>query len=111
MTYSKRIPPIKIKVDIRGYNFLVEILSIHAERDNERLAKKSSKLKDKLLRYSVPFETEEKETLIDVRFYPNEAEDLIEILFNSIDEFEVSTNYFEVLLKVRESIQKEKSEE
>ena len=48
MTYSKRIPPIKIKVDIRGYNFLVEILSIHAERDNERLAKKSSKLKDKL---------------------------------------------------------------
>ena len=43
MTYSKRIPPIKIKVDIRGYNFLVEILSIHAERDNERLAKKSGK--------------------------------------------------------------------
>ena len=64
-----------------------------------------------LVNEELPFETEEKETLIDVRFYPNEAEDLIEILFNSIDEFEVSTNYFEVLLKVRESIHKEKSEE
>ena len=59
----------------------------------------------------VSFETEDKETLIDVRFYNNEAEDLIEILFSSIDEFEVSANYFEVLLKVRESIHKEKSEE
>ncbi|MBQ8234439.1 MAG: hypothetical protein IJZ36_02500 [Bacilli bacterium] len=111
MAHAKRIPPIKIKVDIRGYNFLVEILSIHAERNDERLSKKSGKLKDKLLRYAVPFETEDKETLIDVRFYNNEAEDLIEILFSSIDEFEVSANYFEVLLKVRESIHKEKSEE
>lgn len=104
MAYSKRIPPIKIKVDIRSFNFLVEILSIHAEREDEVLAKKSSKMKDKLLRYSVPFETEEKGTLIDIRFYPNEAEDLIYILFNSIDEFEVNTNYYEVLLKVRESL-------
>ena len=80
MAHAKRIPPIKIKVDIRSYNFLVEILSIHAERNDERLSKKSGKLKDKLLRYAVPFETEDKETLIDVRFYNNEAEDLIEIL-------------------------------
>ena len=81
MAHAKRIPPIKIKVDIRSYNFLLEILSIHAEREDEFLAKKSSKMKDKLLRYSVPFETEDKGTLIDIRFYPNEAEDLIYILF------------------------------
>ncbi|MBQ8424458.1 MAG: hypothetical protein IJY25_00180 [Bacilli bacterium] len=111
MAHAKRKPPIKMKADIRGYNFLVEILSIHAERDNEKLSNKASKLKDKILRYSVPFETEDKDTLIDIRFYNNEAEDLIEILFNSIDEFEVNANYFEVLLKVRESIQKENREE
>ena len=44
MAHAKRIPPIKIKVDIRGYNFLVEILSIHAERNDERLSKKNSSI-------------------------------------------------------------------
>ena len=77
MAHAKRIPPIKIKVDIRSYNFLVEILSIHAERNDERLSKKSGKLKDKLLRYAVPFETEDKETLIE----------------NVVDELDLNVSY------------------
>ena len=111
MPWNKRKPLIKIKMDIRSFNFLLEILSIHSEKEDDMdITVKASKLKEELLRYSIPFKNEENKILINIRFYPDEAEDLIYILFNSIDEFEVSTDYYKVLLKVRESLIKKLNE-
>ena len=93
MAYSKRIPPIKIKLNVDEYNKLLEILE------------------DKLLRYSVPITEEDGTTIVDMRFYNNEIVDLFMILFYEIGNIPINTNYYEVLLSVREKIKKSKMSE
>lgn len=107
MAYSKRIPPIKIKLNINEFNKLNEILENIINSDNELYSKKSAKLKEKLLRYSVPIKNEE--TKVDIRLYNNEIVDLFYILFYGIEDMiSVETNYFDVLMQVREKIKEEK---
>ena len=72
---------------------------------------KSSKMKDKLLRYSVPIAEEDGTTIVDIRFYNNEIVDLFMILFYEIGNIPINTNYYEVLLSVREKIKKSKMSE
>ena len=109
MAYSKRIPPIKIKLNINEFNKLNEILENIINFDNELYSKKSSKLKEKLLRYSVPIKNENEEIKVDIRLYNNEIVDLFYILFYGIEDMiSVETNYFDVLLQVREKIKEEK---
>lgn len=109
MAYSKRIPPIKIKLNINEFNKLNEILENIINSDNELYSKKSSKLKEKLLRYSVPIINENEEIKVDIRLYNNEIVDLFYILFYGIEDMiSVETNYFDVLLQVREKIKEEK---
>lgn len=109
MAYSKRIPPIKIKLNINEFNKLNEILENLKNSDNELYSKKSSKLKEKLLRYSVPIINENEETKVDIRLYNNEIVDLFYILFYGIEDMiSVETNYFDVLMQVREKIKEEK---
>ena len=72
---------------------------------------KSSKMKDKLLRYSVPITEEDGTTIVDMRFYNNEIVDLFMILFYEIGNIPINTNYYEVLLSVREKIKKSKMSE
>ncbi len=109
MAYSKRIPPIKIKLNINEFNKLNEILENLKNSDNELYSKKSSKLKEKLLRYSVPIINENEEIKVDIRLYNNEIVDLFYILFYGIEDMiSVETNYFDVLLQVREKIKEEK---
>lgn len=112
MAYQKRIPPIKIIVDTESYNELVELVNGFVENSMyENIKEKARKMKDKLLRYSVPHTNEDEEIEIDIRFYPNEAEDLINMLLAETKEIEITTNYYEVLLKVREGIKKKYAEE
>ena len=109
MAYSKRIPPIKIKLNINEFNKLNEILENIINSDNELYSKKSSKLKEKLLRYSVPIKNENEDIKVDIRLYNNEIVDLFYILFYGIEDMiSVETNYFDVLLQVREKIKEEK---
>ena len=109
MAYSKRIPPIKIKLNINEFNKLNEILENIINSDNELYSKKSSKLKEKLLRYSVPIINENEEIKVDIRLYNNEIVDLFYILFYGIEDMiSVETNYFNVLMQVREKIKEEK---
>ena len=111
MAYSKRIPPIKIKLNVDEYNKLLEILENMIDSDNGNYSNKSSKMKDKLLRYSVPITEEDGTTIVDMRFYNNEIVDLFMILFYEIGNISINTNYYEVLLSVREKIKKSKMSE
>ena len=109
MAYSKRIPPIKIKLKVDEFNKLVEVLNNMNDYENERIAQKSSKMKDKLLRYSVPITEEDGTEMVDMRFYNNEITDLFYILFYGIEDMiSIETNYFDVLVRVREKIKEEK---
>ena len=111
MAYSKRIPPIKIKLNVDEYNKLLEILENMIDSDNENYSNKLSKMKDKLLRYSVPITEEDGTTIVDMRFYNNEIVDLFMILFYEMGNIPINTNYYEVLLSVREKIKKSKMSE
>jgi len=107
MPYQKRIPPVKVELNIDRFNYLVEILTRYSNDDNEKIKETSTKLKEKLLRYSIPRTTENQETFIDCRFYPNEASEIIYMLVVNTEDIQVETNYYEVLLKVREAKQEE----
>lgn len=107
MTYSKRIPPVKVELTIEKFNYLIEMLTRYEQEENERIKSLATKLKDKLLRYSIPRKDEEQETFIDIRFYPNEASEIIYMLIVNIEILPVETNYYEVLLKVREAKKEE----
>lgn len=109
MPYSKRIPPIKIKLNVDEFNKLVEVLNNMIDYENERIAQKSSKMKDKLLRYSVPITEEDGTEMVDMRFYNNEITDLFYVLFYGIENMiSIETNYFDVLVRVREKIKENK---
>lgn len=110
MAYSKRIPPIKIKLNVIEFNKLVEILNNMIDYEAENISKKSSKMKDKLLRYSVPITEEDGTEIVDMRFYNNEITDLFYILFYGIENMiSIETNYFDVLVRVREKIKENKT--
>lgn len=107
MPYQRRIPPVKVELTIEKFNYLIEMLTRYSNDENERIKNLSTKLKEKLLRYSIPRETEENETFIDIRFYPNEASEIIYMLIVNAEEIPVETNYYKVLLKVREAKKEE----
>lgn len=110
MAYSKRIPPIKIKLNVDEFNKLVEVLNNMIDYENERIAQKSSKMKDKLLRYSVPITEEDGTEMVDMRFYNNEITDLFYALFYGIENMiSIETNYYDVLVRVREKIKENKT--
>lgn len=102
MPYQKRIPPVKVELSIESFNYLIEILTRYTNTDNEKIRELAIKLKDKLLRYSIPRVTEEQEEFVDVRFFTNEASDIISVLLGNIDNMQVDTNYYNVLLSIRE---------
>ena len=108
MPYQKRIPPVKVELSIEKFNLLVEMLT---QMSDERVAQLATKMKDKLLRYSIPRTEEEQETKVDIRFYPNEASEIIYMLIYNVEDLEISTNYFEVLQKVREAKKQEMNNE
>ena len=102
MSYQKRIPPIKVDFSIEKFNYLLELLTRYESSDNERIVNLSTKLKEKLLKYSIPRIAEDQETFIDVRFYPNEASEIIYMLLVNTEDMQIDTNYYEILLSMRE---------
>ena len=109
MAYSKRIPPIKVKLNVNEFNKLVEILNNMIDFEDEKISQKSSKIKDKLLRYSVPIKEDDGTEMVDMRFYNNEITDLFYILFYRVEDIiTIETNYYDVLIRVREKLKEEK---
>lgn len=104
MAYSRRTPPIKVIVDINTFNLLLELITKTCEKIDEKKLNELINLKNKILKYSIPHVEDNGNTIIDMRFFPNEAEYIINILLNNIENSEVKTNYFDILKKVRDSI-------
>lgn len=106
MAYSKKIPPIKMVFKISEYNDLIEVLGKNIEESNDIEEKELANLtKEKLLKYSVPKEKEGKVD-IEIRLYINEAADIISQLLLYLNSRVNKIDYYQVLLKVRENIEK-----
>lgn len=104
MAYVKRVPPIKLVLTIKEYNHLIGILTENIEEVEEIGNKEIATLtKEKLLKFSIPHENCLNAKEIDVRLYLNEAADIITQLLLYIAKRTKEVDYYQVLLKVRES--------
>ncbi len=97
MSFQKKIPPIRVLITKDKFNNLLEFLSSKINSLDEKLKEKAEKLKEKLLKYSIPRNDDEKELYVDIRFYPNESEDLLYILIDNL-EINISEDYYEKLV-------------
>lgn len=104
MAYVKRIPPIKLVLTVKEYNILIGILTKNIEENNlvesDNLA---TITKEKLLKCSIPREENDK-IEIDLRLYINEAADIISELLKYESNKTKEIDYYQVLLKVRETV-------
>lgn len=107
MSYQTRTPAIKLKIDVPTFNSLIEFISRVENFENEVVKEKATKLEKKLLRYSIPITNEENQNLVEIRFFPNEATSMIDILLYSVDNLTPSKDYYNILLEVRKRIKEQ----
>lgn len=104
MTYVKRVPPIKLVLTVNEYNILIGVLTENIdEQEDENIIEIAKQTKEKLLKYSLPRTEEEGNIEIDLRLYLNEASDIISQLLSYVNKNMREVDYYQVLLKVRES--------
>ncbi len=104
MAYVKRIPPIKLILTVKEYNVLIGILTKNIEgNSSEESDNLATITKEKLLKYSIPREENDK-IEIDLRLYINEAADIISELLKYESNKTKEIDYYQVLLKVRETM-------
>ncbi len=107
MSWQEREPSVKINMDKTVFNVLVDILNYNSqiELPESGFADDAKRLKEKLLRYSVP-KIEEDREYVDVRFFPREASDIIWQLLIMNKPKEDTEDYYSILLKNREERKK-----
>ncbi len=108
MPIENKKPPIRIRVIKEDFNKVIELLSITSTLDDKEIKEKSIKCKDKLLTYSFILDDD----LLELRFFPYEAELLMQILMCQINGIEPQEDYFKILqekrFKYKENIEKER---
>ena len=79
MPHQTRTPSTQLSLCKDLFNQLVGILdfNIKLNIEDEKFSTTAEKLKNKLLMYSVPRINDENVEFVDVRFFPNEASDMV----------------------------------
>ena len=105
MTYESRKPSSKLVLEKELFNQLISILdkNIKVGVEEENFSKVAERLKNKLLTYSVPRTDEEGVCYVDVRFFPNEASDMIWQLLIQAEKNETVEDYYSALIENREN--------
>lgn len=105
MAYQSRTPSVKLTLENELFNQLVNILNINAQvgLEEENFSVIAEKLKNKLLTYSVPRTNDDGINFVDVRFFPNEASDMIWQLLIQSEKNESTEDYYSTLIKNREN--------
>ena len=97
------MPSVKLTLGKELFNLLINVLDFNMKLEVEGdFSMVAEKLKNKLLKYSVPRKNEENIDFVDVRFFPNEAGNMIEQLLLRIDKKEMKEDFFSLLIKNRE---------
>lgn len=105
MAWQNRKPAIKVSLDKDLFNKLIGILDLNIELnvDEENFSLVANKLKDKLLTYSVPRINDNGEEYVDIRFFPNEASDMIwQLLIRNESLSDNTKDFYSILVSNRE---------
>jgi len=115
MGHSDRKPPVALEVDKSFFNVLIQVLVQNEEIKVDDTHERAKELKDKLLRYSIPYPDKERGgkyyDMVSIRFFPREASEMLWQLALGYIEIEPKADYYSVLVKVRESMSKDKKED
>ena len=110
MSWQTRDPSVKISLDKELFNILVGILDFNSQikLDDESFSNTANKLKDKLLTYSVPRINDNGEEYVDIRFFPNEASDMIwQLLIRNESLDDNTKDFYSILINNREQRKKQ----
>ncbi len=104
MAWQNRKPSIKVSLDKDLFNKLIGVLDLNIELnvDDEDFSLIANKLKDKLLTYSVPKVNDKGEEYVDIRFFPNEASDMIWQLLIRNESIDNTEDFYAILINNRE---------
>lgn len=108
MSWQSKSPSIRLSIDKSLFNKLISVLdfNISLKIEEENLSSTASKLKEKLMIYSVPRINEEDNTeFVDVRFFPNEAGNMIWQLLSRVSSYIENEDYYNVLKENRKKIE------
>jgi len=104
MSWQSKSPSIRLSIDKGLFNKLMSVLdfNISLNIEEENFSSTANKLKEKLMTYSVPRTNEEtNEEFVDVRFFPNEAGNMIWQLLSRTSSYIENEDYYNVLLEKR----------
>lgn len=106
MSVEKKLPPIRLVVSNEYFNKLVSLADSNDELDflNDS---KSKNLYDKLMKYTFLQDNEQ----VELRFFPQEASEVILLLLCNLEEVKVSKNYYEELIQARQIYKAKKMKE
>lgn len=108
MSYLTKKPPIRVVLEINAFNELNSILD-NISAENNSYSTNALKLSNKLLKYSVPIANDDGETTIDVRFFNNEARDIIVLLLNyAKNNLDIKKDFYNELLENRRELKSNK---
>ena len=105
MPHQTRTPSIKLSICKDLFNQLIGILDFNIKMniEDEKFSTTADKLKSKLLTYSVPRVNDENIEFVDVRFFPNEASDMIWQLLLRAERNNDVENFYSRLIENREN--------
>ena len=108
MPVEKKLPPIRLVVDKDYFNKLVSLSDSNDNFDylnqNEN---KNNNLYDKLMKYTFLQDNEQ----VELRFFPQEASEVILLLLCNLKEENISKNYYEELIQARKIYKEKKMKE
>ena len=100
---KKRVPIIKLVLTKEEYNNLIEVLTQNIESENIELQDIAKITKEKFLKYGIPQENDKGEIEINLKLYVNEIIDIVNQLLSYINDKVSKNNYYQVLLKLKDS--------
>lgn len=108
MPVEKKLPPIRLVVSNEYFNKLVSLADSNDDFDylnqNEN---KSNNLYDKLMKYTFLQDNEQ----VELRFFPQEASEVILLLLCNLKDDDISKNYYEELIQARKIYKEKKMKE
>lgn len=108
MSWQSKSPSIRLSIDKSLFNKLMSVLdfNISLNVEEENFSSTAGKLKEKLMTYSVPRINEEDNTeFVDVRFFPNEAGNMIWQLLARTSSYIENEDYYNVLKENRKKLE------
>lgn len=108
MPVEKKLPPIRLVVGKDYFNKLVSLSDSNDDFDYlNQTENKNNNLYDKLMKYTFLQDNEQ----VELRFFPQEASEVILLLLCNLKEDNVSKNYYEELIQARKIYKEMKMKE